>query len=257
MANLIPHIETSESSWKGLYIVGGFAAMLAAIIFRRNFGVEITLFSEHSIPNTAIDWFTLLQNNRLIGLFFLELFDIVNNALLSLVFMALYSVIRKVNKSFMVIATTFGLVGIAVYIASNQAFSMLSLSDRYAAAPTDAARSIYLAAGESLLSINNPGAIYQGTGTYVSFLLLAIAGLIISLVMRRSNLFNNITVYSGILASIFDLAYCIALAIVPAKNIYLFAVSLVPAAGLFLMIWHFSVGLKLYQIGTSVSKEIK
>jgi uncharacterized membrane protein len=136
------------------------------------------------------------------------------------------------------------LVGIAAYFASTTAFEMLSLSDQYAAATTEAQRSMFLAAGQAVLAINNPGAIYQGTGIYMSFLLLAVAGLIISAVMLRSNIFSRVTAYIGILASAFDLAYCITFAFVPAIE-----VCLLSAAGLLLFIWHILIGLRLYQPG--------
>ncbi len=58
--------ETSDSDWKSLYRVGGVAAMIAGVIFRRNLGPEISLFSAQKQPDTIIDWFTLLQNNRLL-----------------------------------------------------------------------------------------------------------------------------------------------------------------------------------------------
>jgi len=231
--------ETSDSLWKSLYRVGGAAALIAGVIFRRNLGPEISLFSGHVPPSTVIDWFTLLQNNRLLGLSLLNLFDIVDYALVGLMFLALYTALRRANESYMAIATTIGFVGIVVYFASNTAFSMLSLSDQYAAATTDAQRSVFLAAGQAMLAIG-----LQGTGIYMSFLLLAIAGLIISAVMLRSNIFSKVTAYVGILASVFDLAYCITLAFVPAIDVYL-----VSAAGLLLMIWHILIGRRLYQLG--------
>jgi hypothetical protein len=91
----------------------------------------------------------------------LNVFDMVNYALVGLMFLALYGALRRANQSAMVVATASGLVGIAVTFASNQAFSMLSLSNQYAAATTEGQRSMLLAAGEGLLAINNPGAIYR------------------------------------------------------------------------------------------------
>ena len=244
MMNRVTNAETADSAWKSLYRVGGVAALIAGVIFRRNLGPEISLFSAQKQPGTIIDWFTLLQNNRLLGLSYLNLFDIVDYALVGLMFLALYVALRRANQCYMAIATTLGFVGIAVYFASNTAFSMLSLSDQYAAATTDAQRSMFLAAGQAVLAINNPGAIYQGTGIYVSFLLLAVAGLIVSAVMLRSSIFGRVTAYMGILASAFDLAYCITFAFVPAMTVYLLS-----AAGLLLMVWHILIGRRLYQLG--------
>lgn len=246
----VTNTETSDSNWKSLYRFGGAAALIAGVIFRRNLGPEISLFSVQKQPGTIIDWFTLLQNNRLLGLSYLNLFDMVDYALLGLMFLALYFALKRANKSYMAIATTLGFVGITVYFASNTAFSMLSLSNQYAAAITDVQRSMFLAAGQAVLAINNPGAIYQGTGIYMSFLLLALAGLMISVVMLRSNIFSRITAYVGILVSAFDLVYCITFAFIPAITVYLLS-----AAGLLLMIWHILIGLRLLRLGWGVSKE--
>jgi hypothetical protein len=258
MTNQVTNAETSGSAWKGLYKVGGAAALIAGVIFRRNLGVEISLFSQHTPPVTVSDWFTLLQGNRLLGLSYLNIFDIVDYALVGLMFLALYVALRRANESTMAIATTLGLVGIAVYFASNTAFSMLSLSDQYAAATTEAQRTMLLAAGQALLAINrfsSPGA-HPGAGGYVSLLLVAVAGMITSVVMLRSTVFGRATAYVGILASAFDLAYCIAYVFVPAVDSDLLAVCTIPAAGLLLMIWHIMVGWRLYQLGRLEGKTL-
>ena len=247
----VTNAKTSDADWKSLYRVGGVAALIAGVLFRRNIAAEIGLFSKQEPPVSVSNWFALLQSNRILGLSYLNIFDIVNYILVGLMFLALYVVLRRVNKSYMAIATTLGFLGITVYLASNTAFSMLALSDQYAAATTDTQRTLLLAAGEAMLSINRfsgPGA-HPGTGGYVSLLLIAVAGMITSVVMLRSDVFNRATAYVGILASAFDLAYCIAFAFAPAVDSELLAVCFIPAAGLLLMIWHIMVGWRLYQLG--------
>jgi hypothetical protein len=255
---LTTNTETSDSDWKSLYRVGGVAALIAGIFFRRNIAAEISLFSEYKPPVTVSDWFALLQSNRLLGLSYLNIFDIVNYALVSLMILALYAALRQVNKSYMAIATILGFLGIAVYFASNTVFSMLSLSEQYAAATTDTQRTMLLTAGEAMLAINrfsSPGG-HPGTGGYVSLFLIAVAGMITSVVMLRSDVFNRATAYVGILASAFDLVYCIAYAIMPSVDSILLAVIFIPAAGLFLMIWHIMVGWRLIQLGRPERKSL-
>jgi hypothetical protein len=238
--------------------VGGVAALIAGVLFRRNLAAEIGLFSRHKSPGTVSNWFALLQSNRLLGLAYLNIFDIVNYALVGLMFLALYVVLRRANKSYMAIATALGFLGIAVYFASNTAFSMLSLSDQYAGATTEAQRTLLLAAGEAMLAINrfsDPGS-HPGTGGYISLLLIAAAGMITSVVMLRSDVFNRATAYVGILASAFDLAYGITYALVPTVDSELLAILLIPAAGLLLMIWHIMVGWRLYRLGRLEGKTV-
>jgi hypothetical protein len=244
-------IALTASAWRGLYKVGGAAALMAGLIFRRNFGAEVSLFISQQPPSTVIDWFTLIGKNRLLGLIYLAVFDIIDYALLGLIFLALYIALRRTNPGAMLIATTLGIAGTAVYFASNNIFSMLFLSDQYAAATTEAQRSMLLAAGQAVLALNNPGAIFEGTGIYMSFFLLAAASLIVSVVMLRSNLFSRVTALIGILASALDLTYCLTFAIMPALSIFL-----LPPAGLFLTLWHILVGLRLFQLArlTSMSR---
>jgi hypothetical protein len=69
--------------------MGGAAALIAAVIFRRNLDAEFMLLRGNGVitmgpaapPSTVIGWFTLLQNNTLLRLTLLNLFDIVNYAL--------------------------------------------------------------------------------------------------------------------------------------------------------------------------------
>jgi hypothetical protein len=246
----------SDSGWESLYRIGGVAALTAGVLFRRNIAAEVGLFSEQSAPVTVSNWFGLLQSNRLLGLAYLNIFDLVNYALLCLMFLALYAVLKRTNRSYMAIATTLGFVGIAVYFASNTAFSMLSLSDQYSAATSNAQRTTLVAAGQAMLAMNrfsSPGA-YPGAGGYVSLLLIAVASMTTSVVMLGSAVFNRATAYVGILASAFDLAYCTAYVFVPAVDSDVLAVFFIPAAGLLLMIWHILIGLRLFRLGRGISK---
>jgi hypothetical protein len=247
--------QTAGASWRNLLRVGGVAAIIAAVGFRRNLGAEASLITERSAPTTATSWFTLLQNDSLLGLFFLNVFDIVNYALVGVMFLSLYAALRKTNRRYMTIAAVLSFAGIVFHVISNTAFSMLSLSSQYASATTDAQRSTLLAAGQAVLTEGDPGAIYQGTGGYVSLFLLAAAGLISSAIMIRSRIFNRATAYAGIMASAFDLTYILGLAFVSETDVSLFSAFLMSGAGLLLFVWHLLAGLELYKVGTHMTKQ--
>ena len=104
---------------------------------------------------------------------------------MGLVLLALYAALRRANQSLMAIALILGLVGIAAYFASTAALEMLSLSDQYAAATTDAQRYMFLAAGQAML------AIWTGTAFDVGYILEGVSLLIIAVVMLRSTIFRK------------------------------------------------------------------
>jgi hypothetical protein len=182
-------LREESSAWNPLYRLGEIAALLAVFVFRRNLSAELMalrglgLFSIPAMPASVTGWFALLQSNLLVGLTLLNVFDLVEYALLGLVFLAICAALWQTGRSAILIATVSGLVGIIAYFTSNQAFAILALSERYTAAASDIPRTSILAAGEALLAINNPGALYQGTGIYVCMFLVPLAGLVMSLVM--------------------------------------------------------------------------
>lgn len=249
--NQVSHAGTPDAGWKSLYRVGGLAALMAGVLFRRNIAAEIGLLSQREPPVAINDWFALMQSHRLLALAYLHVFDLVNYALVGLMFLALCAALVRIARSTMVIATVLGLAGILVIFASNTAFSMLSLSDQYAAATAKTQRTALLGAGQAMLALNRfsaPGA-HPGAAGYISLLLVAVAGILISAVMLRSAAFNRVTAYVGILAGALDVAYCITYAFVPSLDSELLALLFIPAAGLFLMIWHIMVGWRLYRLG--------
>jgi len=230
-----------DSCWKDLLRIGAIAALLSGVLFRRNFAAEISLISGMLPPTSALGWFTLLQENRILGVIALDALDIINHVLVGLMLLVIYIPLRRTNNSHMLVATVLGIIGATLYIASNVAFSMLSLSDQFAIATTEVERTALLAAGEAILSIS------QGTGFYTSLILLAIVSLIVSVVMLQGSMFGRNTAYVGILAGVCDLSYVITLQVSS-----LVGILLISAAGLFLTIWHILVGRRLYLLSKEV-----
>jgi hypothetical protein len=207
--------ETSASSWKTLYRIGAFAILIAVVFFRRYYGAELSAFNGFGIyampetePANALEWFQVLQDYPYVGLSWLGLRDLVNYLLVGLFFLALYATLREFSPSLTLIAITSGLLGVGVYLATNQSFALWGLSQKYAAATSEAQRAAYLAAGESLLAIHNPAGLPDlGAGTHISLFLIFIAGLLFSVVMLRSIIFTRTTAVMGLLMNIFGLLF--------------------------------------------------
>ena len=186
--------ETIDFTLKGLYRIGGVAALICALMYLITLGVYVPANLASPPPETVLDWFKVFQSNTIIGLFFLGLGDIIIMILWGPMALALYIALKQSNKPWTMIATAFVFVGMAVFLASNTAFSMLSLSQEYAAATTEAEKSTLLAAGQALLAVS------RGTGMlYTGMPLVWLAGLIMSVVMLRSEAFNRATAWVGIL----------------------------------------------------------
>ncbi|HKP51339.1 MAG TPA: hypothetical protein VJ183_01660 [Chloroflexia bacterium] len=216
--------------------VGGAAALITAVLIPSQ--VIVMAAWPPPLDGTAIDWFTLFRDNWLLGLLSLDLLFMIDYALLAPIFLALYGALRRVNQSLMLLGTALGFVAIAAYFASNTAFEMLSLSNQYANATTDAARSTFLAAGQAMF------ATYQGTAFHVSYVLGSIAGIVISAVMLRG--FSKVAAYAGILGNVIGFGLYL-----PTIGIFLGVIS-----GPILWIWYILIARKLFQLGRSGSKAL-
>lgn len=144
----------AESGWKNLYKVGGTTALIALMVPLAEVAINYLpgVASASQRTATVVDWFALFQNHWLLGLRNLVLLNLIGAALLGPTILAIYAALRRGNKAYAAFGTILFFIGMAVYVASNRAFPMLSLSRQYARATTDAQRSLLIAVGQTLLA---------------------------------------------------------------------------------------------------------
>ena len=188
--------KITDASWRGLYKTGGVGALVIATLFI----VEMVFYITSSAPSLtdAAGWFSLFHNNRLVGLVDFGILELVGLVLFVPMFLALYTALRQASESNMKIAAILAFAGIAVNFATSKLFSLLTLSDLYQAATTEIQKSQFLAAGQTTLAVSALGGI---GGSVEGVLPLAVAGLIISVIMLRSNRLGRAVGYVGILAN--------------------------------------------------------
>lgn len=236
--NQTANADLSDGSCGSLYRLGGAAALIAAAL---TLG-EVIAFALYPQPGTVREWFTLLQRSPIVGL--LEFWGLEGPmyVMFTLVFLALYAAFRRANRSGMRIAVTFALLGIGVFLATNNPFSMLSLSKQHAAATTDAQRSILLAAGQAVLANTGQRAV---DGFNTGLFLVSVAGLIVSSVMLQSRSFSRSTAYLGIVGNALSLVDYLRQAVTASEIVALLVI--LPSA-LLLVVWYVRVGRRLYRL---------
>jgi hypothetical protein len=223
--------EAAESRWKPLFRIAGAAALITAVLTP----IAIAVFAIWPPPyeGTAEDWFSLFQDNWLLGLLSLDLPFVVINILMIPIMLALYVCLRRVSPSLMALAVAIFLVGVAAFFASNPSVEMLSLSNRYAEAATEVGRLSLLGAGEAML------ATFQGTAFHVNYILAQIAGIVIGAVMLRTTIFSRWIGYLMIGGNALGFGLY-----VPAVGLVLSAFS-----GVILWVWFILIARRFFQLG--------
>ena len=234
-----PDARASDRPRRGLYLIAGSAALLTALALP----FQMALYIAWPPPEhgTVADWFAMFHANPIHGLLSLDLIMMVEQVLVIPIAVALYRLLHRAADSTMAIALATWLVGAGLFVASNTAFQMLTLSNGYAAAATDAARAQYLAAGEVML------AGYWGMGTpfVFGYLLTAAAGTLVGFVMLRTRVFGRAAAYAAIGGNLLSVAL-----FVPRIGVGLSLVSV-----LILWAWYLLVGLRLVGLGRSPASD--
>ncbi len=236
--------KSPGGGWKDLYTLGGIAAIVVALAGIADVVLGFSLGGDlSSIPGTAIERFAEFRQSPWLGLYHLDLLNAATTFILMATFLALYAAHRRSARGLGALALVVELVGTAVFVANNAALPMLALSSKYATAPTDAQRTLLAAAGESLLAKGEHGA----PGAFPGFLLLSIAGLLMSFVILKGRVFNKAMAWTGLLSNALLLTYVVLMTFVPGTRTA--AMLIASPGGLLAVAWLILVAVGLLRSG--------
>ena len=232
------------SHWKRLFLIGGAAPVMTLAIYLSQWLI-IALTGE-AYPITPEEWFAFFEHGKLLGLIYLNAFDVFSIAILGLMFLALYVALKRTHPPLMAVAAFFMFLGVAVFVSSHSdaASAMLTLSDQYTTVVSEAGRSQILAAGEAVLVST------RATPETIGFFFIAFGSLTTSFVILRNKAFSRGIAYIGSLAFLLTLANDISLVFAPSIT-----PMLMPLNGFLWLIWWILIGRKLLQLGSVKAKE--
>jgi uncharacterized membrane protein YedE/YeeE len=120
---------------------------------------------------------------------------------------------------------------------------MLSLSNQYATATTNAEQEMLLAAGKAMITL------FEDNAFLVSYVVVSVAWAIMGVAMLRSSVFSQFTSLMGILAGIAGIT-AVVLEHLPAIGALSIAIALYFWAIVFLFIWVLLIGRRLFNLAT-------
>ena len=204
--------QVRHSDWKELYWLSGIGAIVSEVVLILG---AVLFFIWPYAPGrlTTEEVFALLRNNPVGGAVSLDLLLLVGNVVALLLFLALFVSLRPVNPSYALVALGMGLIAVALIVPARPIVEMFNLSGKYAAADA-AAKSNILAAGDAVL------AMFDGTSWAANTILGGLSLLISSILMLRSERYNRLTGYVGIIVNIAVCSFFI-----PVVGIYLLALA--------------------------------
>ena len=216
--NQSTNTETAHSRLRWLYNISGAAALIVGTLLLI---AVISLIITVLQPNPTVGWLSALENNWLVVIFKLHAgFSGVQSGLL-----------HVLNLLDIAILALVGVMYLGLYAALRRTSRIWSI----------------IAAIQPFLGI----VLFLATRTAGRSGVMG-AGLVISIVMLRSDIFKKFTAYVGILASVLLLVGDFSVGAIPPLGI----TAMLFGIGYMLFItWYFLNAQRLFQLGSSVLKE--
>jgi len=229
--------DTNDSAFRSLCKAGGIASFVF-IIYSLITIVIITVAG--GPPSTAAEAFSMLHQNRVLGLLRMDLLTVIFIPLYYLIFLGIFLAVHGNNNAWSIIALLAVFVGVTLFMATPSVLAMLNLSDKYATATSANQQNQLIAAGEAILSSD----MWHGTGAILGGILIQFGALLFSVLMLQGNVFNRLTAYVGIITHGLDFVHFFFLFLIPPVGVILLAI-----AGTLYLLWFPLIGVRLLQIG--------
>jgi hypothetical protein len=229
-------IANLNPSYKNTFWLGGLSSM---ILIAYSLATMLIMVFVGAPPETVTECFTMLNENKFLGLLRLDILTVFTMPLYYLLFYSIYLALKKANNEMVTISTILIFAGLTLFLATPSVFSYLQLSDKYAAATSEIQRNQLLAAGEAILVSD----MWHGTGAKIGGVLLQTGALLISYAMLKQNIFSRLTAYIGVLTHGLDLAHILIGFLLPSVGVILMAI-----AGPFYLLWFPLVGIRLFKL---------
>ena len=238
-------IEKTNDRWKTIYSIGGYSALISfgLILFDIIFGSTVSN-NITEMSHTATGIFSTLHQNRLMGLYMLDLLNMVNALIMIPTFFALFGVHRKKNLPYAALSLLLVIIGTSIVVSTNIALPMLELSHKYMSSTSESQRILFTAAGEALIARGGHG----GLGAFIGFAVGTIASICMSYVMIDGEIFTKRVSYFGLIGYSLLLVYVLLVSFLP--GIENLVKTIAAPGGLLVLAWVFTVGRKLMKIGS-------
>lgn len=179
--------------WRPMLRLGSIGAIAVVCLIP----LQATVFLISPPPRSVLDFYTLFQQNPVLGLLDLDLLLTVDYLALIPLYLALYLTVRGRAATAALLALVLGLFSVLLFLVSREAtFSMWMLASEHATSDDPDQRAAFVAAGQTLLTL------YNGGTFGLSYLLGAASTLLFSWPMWRLRIFGPATGLVGLITGL-------------------------------------------------------
>jgi hypothetical protein len=230
------NIQNYVSESKSLYLIGSICAILQLVTI---LGYTAALGILGPKPVSATEFFAVYQESSLEMVLRGDFLLLILIGLYLGTFPALYVALKNLSPIYSTLATLFTIITVTLTFANEATFALLHLAEQYATTTSETVQAQLIAAGEAVIAAG----MWNSSAAYMSGILLQGSGVMISVIMLRSQDFHKVTAYAGIIGNGLDLIQHIIHPLAPGVSSILMQVM-----GLGYFIWYPMLAWELFKL---------
>lgn len=233
-----------EDSNKSVYIIGIIFLIITTILTISDIfiGSAITKGDLTNIPQTAIEHINQINNNVFLGLYNLDLLNLINTIFMIPIYFIIYKIHNETKNSFIKLSLIFFTIGVSIFIINNAALPMLDISNKYIISNSEIQKNILITSGETILLKG----VHGSHGVFPGFAFLSIANIILSFGMLRGKIFGKLNSLFGIISGILLSIYLIIITFITGTKTI--AIMIAAPGGILSIIWMIMTTIKLIKL---------
>jgi hypothetical protein len=142
--------NNSMKQLKGVYTLGFISTFIIILFTILDIIIGISLGA--NLSQNTVERYNQFHQNWLIGLYNLDMLNLITTIIMILTYYALYIAQRNLNSNYIKFSFLLFIIAAAIFIANNSALPMYDLSRKYFATNVESQKLLYAAAGEALLA---------------------------------------------------------------------------------------------------------
>jgi len=190
MGEIMTNSLSDSLRYRKLFSVSAVLSLLIVICLLGDFFVYAL------IPNmdSSTEIIKFFIESPVKGLLFFDLLGMISYLLFITIIISFFILLKKENESIILIGTVLFFIGITVFFATNTGFSVLRLSREFVATQSEAERQMILSSVKTMITL------FDVQAFMISYVIVSLAWIFISIAMLRSDMFSKISSYSGLIS---------------------------------------------------------
>lgn len=189
----VPESPGRGVGFSALYRAGAIAAIATVAVTVAQIVLGVVWTPPDFAPTAAVaeSMLHMVQTSPVRAFVTLDGLMVVDYLLLIVVYLALYAALHEREPSLMTLGTGFALTAAVLYFTANPSITMFVLASGYQAGAAEAAGIV--PAAQAVL------ATFEGTAFITHYVVMGIAGILVSVAMIRGPIFSRATGIAGVL----------------------------------------------------------